>query len=81
MPEEGSGTMTMTAPSDQQVEAGDAIAAITLQYKAATPLMDVDLEVDVKGIVLDNPDETADVAEELGGAAGAYGEITTQFWL
>ena len=39
-PEEGSGTMTMTAPSDNQVEAGENIAAITLQYKAATTLVD-----------------------------------------
>ena len=48
--------MTMTAPSDQQVEAGDNIAAITLQYKAATVLMDVDMWVDVKGIVLTDDD-------------------------
>ena len=49
----GSGTMTMTAPSDNQVEAGDKISTITLQYKAATVLMGVNLEVDVKGLVMD----------------------------
>ena len=67
--------MTMTTPSDQQVEAGESIAAITLQYKAATVLMDVDMSVDVKGIVLTNDPDTADVTEELGGATGTYGEI------
>ena len=60
--------MTMTAPSDNQVEAGDKISTITLQYKAATSLMDVDLSVDVKGIVMTDDPDTADVTEELGGA-------------
>ena len=40
-PQAGSGTMTMTTPSDNQVEAGDTISTITLVYKAATVLMDV----------------------------------------
>ena len=37
--------------------------------------MDVDLEVDVKGIVLDDDPDTADVTEELGGT-GTYGVVT-----
>ena len=70
----GSGTMTMTAPSDNQVEAGDKISTITLQYKAATVLMDVDISVDVKGLVMDDPAETADVTETLGGST--YGVVS-----
>ena len=64
----------MTTPSDNQVEAGDKISTITLQYKAATVLMDVDLAVDVKGIVMDDDPDTADVTEELGGTT--YGVVT-----
>ena len=70
----GSGTMTMTAPSDNQVEAGDKISTITLQYKAATVLMDVDISVDVKGLVMTNNPDTADVTEELGGST--YGVVS-----
>ena len=70
----GSGTMTMTTPSDNQVEAGDKISTITLVYKAATVLMDVDLAVDVKGIVLKDDDDTENVTEELGGST--YGVVT-----
>ena len=33
----GSGTMTMTAPSDNQVEAGDKISTITLQFIKQRP--------------------------------------------
>ena len=58
--------MTMTAPSDNQVEAGESIAAITLQYKAATVLMDVDMSVDVKGIVMTDDTDTANVTEDVG---------------
>ena len=70
----GSGTMTMTTPSDNQVEAGDKITTITLVYKAATVLMNVDLAVDVKGIVLKDDDDTENVTEELGGTT--YGVVT-----
>ena len=70
----GSGTMTMTAPSDNQVEAGDKITTLTLQYKAATVLTDVDLSVDVKGLVMTDDPDTADVTEELGGST--YGVVS-----
>ena len=73
-PEEGSGTMTMTAPSDNQVEAGESIPTITLQYKAATAVMDVDMTVDVKGLVFVDDTDTAGVTEVLGGAT--YGVVS-----
>ena len=60
-------------PSDAQVEAGEKISTLTLVYKSATVLMNVDLAVDVKGIVLDDPAATADVAETLGGST--YGVV------
>ena len=37
-------------------------------------LMDVDLSVDVKGIVLKDDDDTENVTEELGGTT--YGVVT-----
>ena len=40
-------------PSDNQVEAGANISAITLVYTSATTLDDVDLVVKVSGIVLE----------------------------
>ena len=70
----GSGTMAITVPSDAQVEAGEKISTLTLVYKSATVLMDVDLAVDVKGIVLTDDPDTADVTEELGGST--YGVVS-----
>ena len=73
-PQAGSGTVTMTAPSDNQVEAGERIPTITLQYKSATVLMGATLAVDVRGIVLTNDTETATITEELGHTT--YGQVT-----
>ena len=73
-PQEGSGTMTMTVPSDNQVEAGERISTITLQYKSATVLMGATLAVDVRGIVLKDDLDTANVTEELGETT--YGQVT-----
>ena len=42
-PQAGSGTMTMITPSDNQVEAGERIPTITLQYRAATALENVNI--------------------------------------
>ena len=42
----------------EQGEAGEDIRKITLTYEAATPLLDVTLEIDVKGIVVEDDDET-----------------------
>ena len=42
----------------EQGEAGEDIRKITLTYKAGTPLSNVTLEIDVKGIVLVDDDDT-----------------------
>ena len=66
--------MAITVPSDAQVEAGEKISTLTLVYKSATVLMNVDLAVDVKGIVLKDDPDTANVMEELGETT--YGQVT-----
>ena len=63
LPRAGSGTITMTP---EQGEAGDDIRKITLTYEAGTPLSNVTLEIDVKGIVVEDDDETTET-EELQG--------------
>ena len=65
-PEAGSGTMEITVPSDNQVEAGENISAITLVYTSATTLLNVDLVVKVKGIVLENDPTTEDLDGNVG---------------
>ena len=63
LPRAGSGTITMTP---EKGEAGDDIRKITLTYEAGTPLSNVTLEIDVKGIVVEDDDETKE-KEELQG--------------
>ena len=57
----GSGTITM---DPEQGEAGEDIRKITLTYEAATVLSNVTLEIDVKGIVVEDDDDT-DETEQL----------------
>ncbi len=61
LPQAGSGTITMDPETG---EAGDDLRKITLTYTAGTPLSNVTLEIDVKGIVVENVDET-DETEQL----------------
>ena len=60
LPQDGSGTITM---DPEQGEAGDDIRKITLTYKAGTPLSNVTLEIDVKGIVMVDDDDTEETEE------------------
>ena len=50
-PQEGSGTIAFTSPSDAQVEAGTNLRTLALTYTASTAIGTVNLEIDVKGIV------------------------------
>ena len=58
--------MEITTPSDAQVEAESNLSKLTLTYKAATVLMGATLAVDVKGIVLEDDDDTDNVTERVG---------------
>ena len=62
----------------EQGEAGDDIRKITLTYEAATPLSNVTLEIDVKGIVVQNDDETDETEVLHSDAANEddYGYVT-----
>ena len=62
LPQAGSGTITM---SPEKGEAGDDIRKITLTYTTGTPLENVTLEIDVKGIVVEDDTDTEDVTEQL----------------
>ena len=77
-PQEGSGTLTVTKPSDAQVEAGDENVDITLVYEAATVLTNFQLEIDVRGIVLKDDPDTTDVMEMLeeGTDNKKYGQVS-----
>ena len=74
-PEQGSGTMEITVPSDSQVEADENVSAITLVYTSATTLDNVDLTVNVSGIVLVD-DPTTEELDEMLGSSDDYGEIS-----
>ena len=50
-PQEGSGTIAFTSPSDAQVEAGTNLRTLALTYTASAAIGTVNLEIDVKGIV------------------------------
>ena len=69
--------MTITKPSDAQLEAGDDNVDITLVYEAATALDGYTLEVDVGGIKFEDDDEDDDpeITALLGEDDKEYGFV------
>ena len=75
-PEEGSGTIAFTNPSDAQVEASTRVTRLELTYTAATVLSDVQLEIDVAGIVLDADKMLQSSTKPTGREDVGYGYVT-----
>ena len=76
-PQEGSGTIAFTSPSDAQVEAGTNLRTLSLTYTASTAIGIVNIEVDVKGIVevsdsVDPEDDKALQTTDSGSADYGY---------